>query len=119
MKKMILTMMAMFSMTMTFAENENTKALNNVEAYDMTVNMEQLSKTLELTKDQVAGVSEVHNTFSAEMVFAAMYGEVDREKMMDKAIVKNLACMHTLLDKNQYRKYVTLLNLTLVNRGLR
>ena len=39
MKKMILTMVAMLSMTMAFAENENAASVNNVEAYDMSVNM--------------------------------------------------------------------------------
>ncbi len=119
MKKMILTMIAMFSMTMTFAENENMNALNSTEAYDMTVNMKQLSKTLGLSKDQVEGVAEVHKTFSAEMVFAAQYGKEEREKMVEKAIKKDLAYMNYMLNKDQYRKYVMLLNVTLNNRGLK
>ncbi len=119
MKKMILTMIAMFSMTMTFAENENTNALNGTEAYNMTVNMNQLARTLGLSSDQVEGVAEVHKTFSAEMVNAAHYGKEDRAKMIDKAIIKDLAYMNYMLSKEQYRKYVMLLNVTLVNRGLK
>ena len=37
MKRLFLTMVAVLSMTMTFAENENANSLNNTEAYDMTV----------------------------------------------------------------------------------
>ena len=37
---MILTMVAMLSMTLTFAENESTANLNTTEAYNMAVNME-------------------------------------------------------------------------------
>ncbi len=119
MKKMILTVVALMSMTMVFAENENAASVNAVEAYDMTVNMNQLSKALGLTKDQVEGVAEVHKTFSAEMVFAAQYGKEERQKMVEKAINKDLAYMNYMLNKEQYRKYVMLLNVTLRNRGIR
>ncbi len=116
---MILTMVAMLSMTFAFAENENMNALNSTEAYDMTVNMDKLSKALGLSKDQVEGVAEVHKTFSAEMVFAAQYGKEERAKMVDKAIKKDLAYMDYMLNPDQYRKYVMLLNVTLNNRGLK
>ena len=119
MKRMILTIVAMLSMTMTFAENENMNALNTTEAYDMTVNMKKLSQALGLSKDQVEGVAEVHKTFSAEMLFAAQYGKEERAKMVEKAINKDLAYMNYMLSDTQYRKYLMLLNLTLVNRGLK
>ena len=116
---MILTIVAMLSMTMTFAENENMSALNSTEAYDMTVNMKKLSQALGLSKDQVEGVAEIHKTFNAEMVFAAQYGKDERTKMVEKAINKDLAYMNYMLNPDQYRKYVMLLNVTLNNRGLK
>ena len=116
---MILTIVAMLSMTMTFAENENMNALNTTEAYDMTVNMKKLSQALGLSKDQVEGVAEVHKTFSAEMMFAAQSKGEERNKMVEKAINKDLAYMDYILSDEQYRKYVMLLNVTLYNRGLR
>jgi len=119
MKRMILTIVAMLSMTMTFAENENMNALNTTEAYDMTVNINKLSQALGLSKDQVESVAEIHKTFSAEMVFAAQYGKEERAKMVEKAINKDLAYMNYILNKDQYRKYVMLLNITLNNRGLK
>lgn len=119
MKRMILTIVAMLSMTMTFAENENMNALNTTEAYDMTVNINKLSQALGLSKDQVESVAEIHKTFSAEMVFAAQYGKEERAKMVEKAINKDLAYMNYILNKDQYRKYVMLLNVTLNNRGLK
>ena len=85
----------------------------------MTVNMNKLSEALGLSKDQVEGVAEVHKTFSAEMMFAAQYGKEERQKMVEKAINKDLAYMNYMLSKEQYRKYVMLLNVTLNNRGLR
>ena len=116
---MILTMVAMFSMTLTFAENESTANLNTTEAYNMAVNMEKLGQALNLSKDQMESVAEIHKTFSAEMMFAAQYGKEERNKMIDKAIKKDLAYMNYILSKEQYRKYLALLNVTLINRGLK
>ena len=119
MKRLFLTMVAVLSMTMTFAENENAASLNNTEAYDMTVNMKKLSKALSLTTDQVESVAEIHKTFAAEMMYAAQTKGEERNKMVEKAINKDLAYMDYILEKEQYRKYVMLLNITLLNRGLR
>ena len=41
MKKIVLTLVALMSMTMTFAENEG---MNTTEAYNMTVNMKMLAR---------------------------------------------------------------------------
>ena len=116
MKKIVLTLVALMSMTTIFAENEG---MNTTEAYNMTVNMKNLARTLNLSKDQVESVAEVHKTFSSEMVFAAHYGKEERTKMVEKAINKDLAYMNYILNKDQYRKYVMLLNITLINRGLK
>ena len=53
------------------------------------------------------------------MMFAAQYGKEERAKMVEKAINKDLAYMNYMLSDTQYRKYLMLLNLTLVNRGLK
>ena len=53
------------------------------------------------------------------MVFAAQYGKEERTKMVEKAVNKDLAYMNYILNKDQYRKYVMLLNTTLTNRGLK
>lgn len=119
MKRLFLVVVAMLSMTMTFAENENTLSLNNAEAYDMTVNMNKLGQALELTKDQMEVVADIQKTFSSEMMFAAQYNGEERTKMVEKAIKKDLAYMNYVLSNSQYRRYVMLLNVTLLNRGLR
>ena len=119
MKRLFLTMVAVLSMTMTFAENENAASLNSAEAYDMTVNMRKLAQTLALTSDQMESVAEIHKTFAAEMMFAAQSKGEERNKKVKKAIKKDLAYMDYILSKEQYHKYVKLLNITLLNRGLR
>jgi len=120
MKRLLMVMIAMLSMTMTFAENETASNLNTTEAYNLkAVNMKKLGEALNLSKDQVESFAEIHKTFSAELLFAAQATGEEREKMMDKAIKKDLAYMDYILNADQYRKYVMLLNVTLMNRGLK
>ena len=122
MKKIVFTVVALMSMTMTFAESASKNIAtvnNNKSVYNMTVNMKKLAKALELTDEQVEGVAEIHKTFSAEMMSAAEYGKDERTKLVEKAINKDLAYMNAVLNKDQYHKYLTLLNVTLVNRGMK
>ena len=118
MKRLFLTTLAVLSMTMTFAESEETKRVKNEEAYDMSVNMRRLSVTLGLTIDQMEVVENIHNTFNAEMQQAASAEEADRQKLVDKAVERDIKWMYYVLDKKQYNDYLTLLTTTLNNRGL-
>ena len=115
---MILTIVAMLSMTMAFAENENAASVNNVEAYDMSVNMKKLSEALALNADQIEAVAEIHHTFAAEMMFAAQYNKEERDARVNEAIDKDVKWMRYVLNEKQMRKYLVLLNTTINNRGL-
>ena len=116
---MILTMVAMFSMTMAFAEGENVNSVNNLAAYDMSCNMNKLAEALSLTADQREAVDNIYQTFTAEMMFAAQYYSNDqRNEMVKKAINKNIAWMNYVLNEKQRRTYLMLLNTTINNRGL-
>jgi hypothetical protein len=53
------------------------------------------------------------------MMFAAQYGKEEREQRVDNAIKRDLAYMNYILNQEQYRKYLTLLNITLHNRGIK
>ena len=118
MKRLFLVMIAVLSMTMTFAENEETKSVQNVEADDMSVNMRKLSVALGLTTDQMEAVENVHNYFAAEMELAAHADDADRKAMVKKAVDRDIKWMRYVLDQKQYRTYLLLLNTTLNNRGL-
>ena len=116
---MILTMVAMLSMTMAFAEGENVNSVDNVAAYDMSVNMNKLADALSLTGDQREAVDNIYETFAAEMMYAAQYYSSDQRKdMVKKAINKNVAWMNYVLNDKQRRTYLMLLNTTINNRGL-
>ena len=103
---------------MTFAENEEAKNVNQVEAYDMSVNMRKLSVALGLTTDQIEAVENVNNYFAAEMQLAAHADEADRKELVKKAVDRDIKWMRYVLDQKQYRTYLMLLNTTLNNRGL-
>lgn len=119
MKRLFLTTIAVLSMTMALAENESAKSVNNVETYDMTINMRKLAETLGLTFDQMDAVETIHQTFNAEMLFAAQSDKEQQQELLDKAVSKDVKWMRYVLNDKQYRKYLLLLNTTLNNRGLK
>ena len=49
---MILTLVAMLSMTTAFAEGEMAMGTSNMEAYELNINMDKLSEALNLADDQ-------------------------------------------------------------------
>ena len=117
MKKIMIMAVAMFAMvTTTFAAEENTNA---TAAFNMNIKMGSLANALSLNHDQAEAVADVHKNFTADMMNAATATAEDRAAMIDKAVIKDLKYMHSILNDAQYRKYVMLLNATLVNRGLK
>ena len=115
---MILTMVAMLSMTTAFAEGEKAATVSNVEAYELNINMNKLSQALNLADDQKEAVENIHHTFEAELIFAAQYGNNDRDAMVKRAISNDVKWMRYVLNEDQMRTYLTLLNVTMNNRGL-
>ena len=118
MKKMILTLVAMLSMTTAFAEGEMAMGTSNMEAYELNVNMDKLSEALNLADDQKEAVADIHHTFASELMFAAQYNANDRKKLVARALDNNIKWMRYVLDENQFRTYRVLLNSTVNNRGL-
>jgi hypothetical protein len=118
-KRMMMMVVAMLSMTMTFAENETAANLNNIEAYEMNINVNRLAKALDLNKDQKAMFQDVLDVFERELKLVGQLHKDDREAQLDRVLEWDLKNMHYVLDADQYRKYVMLLNITLQNRGLK
>ncbi|MBO4811831.1 MAG: hypothetical protein J5552_09770 [Prevotella sp.] len=119
MKKIVLTLVAMLTLTMANAENENNNTMEATNAYDMNINMRKLAVALGLTLDQMEAVQDIHHQFCNEMMLAALANGDERTDMVELAVKKDVRYMRYVLDEKQYRKYLQLLNTTLVNRGLR
>ena len=111
-------MIAMLSMTTAFAEGENAANVDSMEAYDLNINMNKLSKALNLADDQKEAVADIHHTFASELKFAAEYGKNDRKAMLDRAIDNDVKWMRYVLNDEQMHTYLKLLNATIINRGL-
>ena len=118
MKKMILTLVAMLSMTTAFAEGESANSVNNMAAYELNINMDKLSETLNLKDDQKEAVANFNQTFASELMFAAQYSNNDRKALVARAIENNVKWMRYVLDDKQMRTYLKVLNSTMNNRGL-
>jgi hypothetical protein len=52
------------------------------------------------------------------MNFAAQYGNGEREALVKRAIDNDVKWMRYVLNEDQMRKYLVLLNTTINNRGL-
>ena len=120
MKKIVLTMVAVMSMTMGFAANENDNNNNNAttSAYKFNVSTYALSRALNLNIDQVDVVEDINRTFATEMMNASVADSSERQAKVQSAIKKDFSYMRYILNDRQYREYVKLLNVTLNNRGL-
>lgn len=119
MKKIVLMLVAMMTMTVANAENENNNTVQAVNAYDMTVNMRKLAVALGLNMDQMEAVQDIHHQFCNEMMLASQAEGDERTTLVEQAVKKDVRYMRYVLDEKQYRKYLLLLNTTLYNRGLR
>ncbi len=115
---MILTLVAMLSMTTAFAEGESANSVNNMAAYELNVNMNKLSAALNLKDDQKEAVADIHHTFASELMFAAQYSNNDRKALVARAIENDVKWMRYVLNEKQMRTYLRLLNSTMNNRGL-
>lgn len=118
MKRLFLTVMAVLSMAVTFAENEEFNTVSNANAYRMSVNYDKLAYALGLTLDQKEAVQDIHSEFCADMLNAGAASPEERKVMVDKALKKDLKHMRGILSDSQYHTYLMLLNTTIVNHGL-
>lgn len=101
----------LMSATLAFAGNK--------EKAPFTVSMYQLSSYLQLTSAQVDEVENINEYFQQMQRASLRADEDQKEAKMQKAIYSNLKQMKRVLDADQYRKYVALLNVTNNNNRLR
>jgi hypothetical protein len=121
MKKIVFTLAALMTMTLAFAEGEtktNAAVAAEQAKYEMNINVSALARTLGLNSDEFDAVSYISDNLKKDMKKAGAAEGEDRANLYKKAIKHNLSYMHAVLDEDQYRTYVKLLNATLNNRGL-
>lgn len=118
MKKIVLTVVAMMTMAVSFAETESHRAMNDVANYDMTFDMHRLAVKLDLTYDQMEAVQVIQDNFNDAMLSAASARGFERRAQVHQAVRKDVHQMHRVLNDKQFNTYMMLLGTTLRNRGL-
>ncbi len=109
---------AVLSITMTFAKDEKLNGIENANSYDMSVNYDMLADYLELTSEQLEEVEHIHTSFCTDMEHATETDGEERDYMIKNAVYNNLTNMSYVLDMAQYYKYKQLLYNTFDNRNL-
>ena len=119
MKKYVFMLVMLFTMSVySFADDSNATPIAKTEKYDLKVNYRRLGVTLGMSADQMEMSEMAIEEFSRDLVFAeGMDTEESRNKIVANALRKNLTEMRGFLSAVQFRKYLTLLNLTLRNKG--
>ena len=113
MKKIVLTVMAVMSLTMASASNASSAV-----DYTMDVNMNSLARTLSLTEEQRKAVEDIQATFRMDMDNVAAADTSDRAKLTHEALRHTLKRISAVLDHDQMRTYLRILNITFINRGI-
>ena len=102
------------SATVSFAKAQCVNENGNKEPF--AVEFGKLSSYLDLTPSQMDEVYDINEYFKGQQKESLSRDTKRQEERLQKAVYENLKLMKSALSDNQYRKYVTLLNVTNNNR---
>ena len=113
-------MMVATMMMTTVSANTN---VGNVEKSDMPadreINMAALARTLGLDDSQTKALGAASTELSASLNGEVVYDDTSRLPLtIAKVVNRNLKVAHRVLNTEQYHKYQTIINSTLINKGL-
>ena len=113
-------MMVATMMMTTVSANTN---VGNVEKSDMPadreINMAALARTLGLDDSQTKALGAASTELSASLNGGMVYDDTSRLPLtITKVVNRNLKVAHRVLNAEQYHKYQTIINSTLINKGL-
>ena len=104
------------SATVSFAKAQCVNENGNKEPF--AVEFGKLSSYLDLTPSQMDEVFDINEYFKGQQKESLSRDTKRQEERLQKAVYGNLKLMKSALSDNQYRKYVTLLNVTNNNNRL-
>ena len=104
------------SATVSFAKAQWVNENGNKEPF--AVEFGKLSSYLDLTPSQMDEVYDINEYFKGQQKESLSRDTKRQEERLQKAVYGNLKLMKSALSDNQYRKYVTLLNVTNNNNRL-
>ena len=104
------------SATVSFAKAQCVNENGNKEPF--AVEFGKLSSYLDLTPSQMDEVYDINEYFKGQQKESLSRDTKRQEERLQKAVYGDLKLMKSALSDNQYRKYVTLLNVTNNNNRL-
>ena len=104
------------SATVSFARAQCVNENGNKGPF--AVEFGKLSSYLDLTPSQMDEVYDINEYFKGQQKESLSRDTKRQEERLQKAVYGNLKLMKSALSDNQYRKYVTLLNVTNNNNRL-
>ena len=104
------------SATVSFAKAQCVNENGNKEPF--AVEFGKLRSYLDLTPSQMDEVYDINEYFKGQQKESLSRDTKRQEERLQKAVYGNLKLMKSALSDNQYRKYVTLLNVTNNNNRL-
>ena len=104
------------SATVSFAKAQCVNENGNKEPF--AAEFGKLSSYLDLTPSQMDEVYDINEYFKGQQKESLSRDTKRQEERLQKAVYGNLKLMKSALSDNQYRKYVTLLNVTNNNNRL-
>ena len=104
------------SATVSFAKAQCVNENGNKEPF--AVEFGKLSSYLDLTPSQMDEVYDINEYFKGQQKESLSRDTKRQEERLQKAVYGNLKLMKSALSDNQYRKYVTLMNVTNNNNRL-
>ncbi len=117
MKRLVLAMVVLgISSIVRVASAQDVTIKNGQEPF--VANFSRLSTYLDLSPYQVSKVYHINEQFIKQQKEALNDVQNTQEEKLQKVVLGNLKQMKEVLGKEQYRKYVTLLNVTNNNRQL-
>jgi hypothetical protein len=117
MKKLIMAVVILgISATVSFAKAQCVNENGNKEPF--AVEFGKLSSYLNLAPSQMDEVYYINDYFVEQQKASLSKDTKRQEERLQKAVYGNLKLMKTALNDDQYRKYVTLLNVTNNNNRL-
>ncbi len=116
MKKLFITLLMTLTVSFIFADDIKVNEKN----YDLsTVSYNSLSRSLKLDSIQSEDFKFVFDTFVNQMLnIKDEKNENVQDNMFKNSIKMNINMSKQVLDPKQYKKYLTYLNMTIVNRNL-
>ena len=97
--------------TMSFGQSKKVNLVSDI-------NFDKLSNYLQLKPSQMNEVASINEFFSEQLAEASRASESRYDKKVHQAVYSNLKLMKGTLSEDQYRKYLTLINVTNNNNRL-